>query len=930
MRIVRLFSFALLVALVTAPVGAQTPLPVDPSVRSGRLPNGMTYYVRANARPLARAELRLVVNAGSILEAEDQRGLAHFVEHMAFNGTEGFAKQELISYLESIGMRFGADANAYTSFDETVYELTVPTDTGQALDTGLRILEEWAHRVAFDPTEVEKERGVVIEEWRLGRGAASRMRDQSFPVLFRGSKYAERLPIGTRESLETFTREQLIRYYRDWYRPDLMAVVAVGDFDAAEVERGIRERFATIPARPNAPERGVEPFVMRDSVEVSVATDAEATNSIVRLFVMRAPTTDRGQEGYRRQLVESLFDGILNARLTEIGERPEAPFAAGVVSTGRLVRSSEALTASALVAPGGIERGLDALVSELARVERHGFTAGELEREKADMLRAYERAWEERANTESRSYADEYVRAFLEAEPIPGIEFEYALVQRLLPTVTLEEVNALAGRIRALRNRVIVAEAPESSPPPPGEQLVAALHEAEARELGPWRDVVATTPLVPNPPAAGRIVDTRELPEIGVTEWRLANGIRVIVKPTDFKADEVLIRGFGPGGLSVAPDSIYVSASLATTLVSQSGVGDRTVAELRKELAGNSARIDPYIAEFEEGFEGRASPRDLETLLQLGWLYATGPRADSAAYVSLRDRINTMLANRDASPDAAFSDTVQLTLAQYHPRARPLTAERLREWNLDASFAFYQDRFADVGDFTFVFVGAFDTAALRPLVERWLGGLPSAGRADAWRDTGIRPPAERVEKVVRKGIEPRAQTLFVFTGDVEYSAESRHRIGTLADVLDIRLREVLREDLGGTYGASVSGSISRVPTPGYVFQVAFGAEPARLDSLATATLAELQRVRSEGPDAETLAKVKETQRREYETSLRENSFWLGQLARAARDGSDPRAVLAVPQRIDALTIDALRETAARVLTLDRFVRISLHPAAGGG
>ena len=922
-------AFALAVAALPLPgrITAQTPLPVDPAIRTGQLPNGLTYYVRANGRPQDRAELRLVVNAGSILEDNDQLGLAHFVEHMAFNGTENFEKQEIISYLESIGMRFGADANASTSFDETIYELTVPTDTGQALDTGLRILEEWAHRVTFDSAEVEKERGVVIEEWRAGRGAAARMLDQSFPVLFRGSKYAERLPIGTRESLQRSPRERLVQFYKDWYRPDLISVVAVGDLDVDSVEKRIRELFSGIPAATGARPRPVEPVPARAEPDVSVTSDPEATRSIVRVYVMRPRSNAPDEAGYRRRVVENLFDGMLNARLSELAERPDPPFAFGFVSTGALVRSRGAVVATAVVPDGGMQRGLDALLTEVARVERYGFTAGELEREKADLQRAYEQAFAERENTESANLADEYVRAYLDAEPIPGIAFEYQLVQRLLPGITLEQVNALAQEVTRERDRVVVTESPQTARPE-AAPLMAVLDAVQSKELEAYQDVVASTPLVADPPEPGQVVETSEVDEIGATEWRLSNGIRVILKQTDFKADEVLVQAFSPGGLSLAPDTLVLSASLATAVVSQSGVGDRSLVELRKELAGNTARVSPFISELEEGLEGRASPRDIETLLQLSWLYITSPRADSSAFASVRDRLGALLANRDASPEAAFGDTVQLTLAQNHPRERPLTVQRLSEWDLDRSIDFYRGRFSQLSDWTFVFVGAFDPDTLRPLVERWIGGLPANKGIETWRDTGVRPPAGVVEKTVRKGIEPRAQTLLVFSGPAEYRVEERHRIATLADVLDIRLREVLREDLGGTYGAGVSGSISRAPEQRFTFQVGFGAEPERLEELVGATFEEIARLQSEGPDSATLAKVKETQRREWQTSLRENGFWLGQLARAARDGSDPRGLLGFPARVDALTAEMIKDAATKYLSRERYVRVSLLPAGG--
>lgn len=924
------FLFLLGGAEALAAQTAGTPMPVDPAVRTGTLDNGLRYFVRANRRPENRAELRLVVNAGSVLEDDDQRGLAHFVEHMAFNGTENFEKQEIVSYLESIGMRFGADLNAYTGFDETVYMLTVPTDTGSALATGLRILEEWAHRVSFDAGEIEKERGVVIEEWRMGRGAGARLQDQTLPVLLHGSRYAERLPIGQREVLETFPRDALVRYYERWYRPDLMAVIAVGDFDAAEVERMLVERFSGISPAPGEADRPLYPVPEHVEPLVSIATDPEATSSSVQVF-FKGPVRASGDErAYRRSLVEGLYDQLLGARLSELAQQPDPPFLGAFATQGELVRSSETYIVAAGVPDGGALRGLDAVLTEIERVARHGFEQSELDRARADLLRGYERAWAERENTNSATYAAEYVRAFLSDEPIPGIEWEYDAARRFLPEITLHEVNALARQWTTPENRVIVAQGPrrEGVEMPTADALLNTFEAVVAKEIPPYSDRVASTPLVPRPPEGGTIVEERDWDAVGVTEWRLSNGIRVLLKPTDFKADQVLMRGTGPGGLSTAPDERVTSAELATTAIGQSGVGDRSLIELQKELAGNTAGVMPFIEEYDEGLQGSASPRDLQTLFQLAWLYVTSPRTDSAAFASARSRLRGMLANRDVSPEAAFSDTLVVTMAQHHPRVRPLTVERLEEWDLEASYGFYRERFADVGDFTFVLVGAFDVAEVRPLVERWLGGMPAAGREDTWMDRGVRPPAERIEKIVRRGIEPKSLTQIVFTGDFEYTALERHTLASLADLLEMRLRDVLREDLGGTYGVSVGQRTTDVPEPAFTFQIGFGAEPGRLESLVEAVWDEIAALQRDGPSADALAKVKEAQRREYETGMKENGLWLSHLARVGRDGGDPASVLEVPARIDALTAEMVRDAAQRYLSRERYVRVSLHPATG--
>jgi zinc protease len=926
----------ILALLLARPVLAQRApveqLPVDPAVRVGTLENGVRYYLRGNERPENRAELRLVVNAGSVLEDEDQRGLAHFVEHMAFNGTEGFEKQEIVNYLESIGMRFGADLNAYTSFDETVYMLTVPTDTGTALATGVRILEEWAHRVAFDPQEIEKERGVVVEEWRLGRGAQQRLQDESFPILFRGSRYAERLPIGEKDVLDTFTRDALVRYYRDWYRPDLMAVIAVGDFDVAQVEGLIREHFARIPRVPGPRERVTYPVPDHEETFVSVAADPEMTASVVNVFYKQPARGQGTVADYRQSIVEGLYNAMLNARLSEIAQKPDPPFLGAFSTQGTLLRTKEAYIVGVGVPDNGVERGLDAMMTETERVARHGFAETELERQRANVLRSYESMYAERERTNSADYADEYVRAFLDGEAIPGIAKEYELVQALLPGITLDELNALARAWITDRNRVIVVQLPEKPgiTQPAERELLAVFEAVDTKTIEPYTDVVADAPLVRTPPAPGTIVAESRIAEIGVHEWRLSNGVRVLLKPTDFKADEVLMAGLSPGGLSLAPDDLFLSASLATSAAFQGGVGELSLVDLQKALAGNTARVQPFIGELEEDVQGAASPGDLETMLQLTWLYITSPRADADAFASLKSRVSAQLANRDADPQTAFRDTLSLTLAQGHPRAQPLTAERLASWDLDRSLAFYRERFRDAGDFTFLIVGAFDPETLKPHVLQWLGGLPTAGREETWRDVGIRPPTGVIEKVVRKGIEPRSETQIYFTGPFDYTRENRYALASLRDVLDMKLRDVLREDLGGTYGVNVSQSAARDPYTRYSTGIRFGAAPERMDDLVREVFEQVRLLQSTDIDAETLAKVKETQRRTYETSMKENGFWLSQLAQAVMSGGNARLVMRYPELVDSLTPAIIRDAATRYLRADNYVRVTLVPESANG
>jgi zinc protease len=935
----RLASIALAAGLAPAALGAQgsesvlaradtaSPLPVDPNVITGRLPNGLRYLVRRNSRPENRAELRLAVNAGSVLEGDDQRGLAHFVEHMAFNGTKRFEKQELVNFIERIGMRFGAHLNAYTSFDETVYMLRVPTDKPAVVDTAFQILEDWAHAVAFDSTEIEKERGVVIEEWRAGLGAEDRIREKHFPVLFRGSRYAERLPIGDRKTLETFDHASLKRFYREWYRPDLMAVIAVGDFDPKAIEAQIRRRFSSLTTPARSPERSTFAVPDHDSTYFAIATDREATQSAVTVLYKQPVREQRTLGSYRRGLVEALYNDMLNDRLNELTQKPDAPFIGAGSSQGRFIRSKEVYVLGAAVKDGEMDRGFEAVLTEAERVDRHGFTSTELERAKQDLLRGYERAYAERDKSESDGYADEYVQHFLEGDPIPGIASEYELAKRFLPGIQLAEVNRLAREWITDRSRAVLVSAPEKEGVRVASEveLRRVLDRVRGKDVVAYADSVGAGALLAAEPTPGRVVAERVDSTLGTLEWTLSNGVRVILKPTDFKADQILVSAFSPGGTSLVPDSAYWRVAFASHLVELGGVGNFDAIALEKKLAGKVASASPYISAEHEGFSGNASPKDVETLFQLIHLYLTAPRRDSSAVLAFKQNAKAALAHRSADPEAAFADTLSAVLSQHHPRIRPITADLIDGLDLDRSLAFYRERFADASDFTVVVVGTFRPDSLRPLIERYVGSLPNRGRRESWRDVGVRPPTSVVTREVRKGIEPKSQTQIVFTGDFEYTPENRLALRALADVLEIKLRERLREALGGTYGADVYASPTRIPRPSYGLTVSFGSAPERYAELERAVFAEIDSLKARGPSADDLAKVKEIYLRQHETDLKQNGWWIGQLAAYAQNRESPQLLLSYSARIRALTADQIREGARRWLDRGRYVRVTLLP-----
>jgi len=902
-------------------------IPTDPLLTMGTLDNGLRYYVRLNKKPENRAELRLVVNAGSVLEDAGQRGLAHFVEHMAFNGTKHFAKQELVKFMESIGMRFGPSLNAYTSFDETVYMLQIPTDKSDVIEKAFLILEDWAHNLTFDPAEIDKERGVIVEEWRLGRGADARMQDMQFPVLLKGSRYAERLPIGKKEVIETFKHDALRKFYNDWYRPGLMAVVAVGDFNKAAVESLIKKHFAPLPAavKPQIrPDYGVP-----DHPETlfAIATDKEATMTGVGVYNLLPVRGAATFGAYRQELIEDLYSGMLNSRFSELRQKPDAPFLNAFGGRGRFVRTKDAFILNALVKEDGIERGLDALFTESERVARFGFTPTELERQKRDALRSYERLYAERDKQESALFVEEYTRNFLEKEPIPGIEAEYELTKRYVPEIALNEINALGKEWMSGRNRVVVVEAPQKDglAVPDESKLAAVIKGVAAKDIQPYTDTAEEQALIDKLPEPGTIVKTAVKENYGITEWTLANGVKIVLKPTDFKQDQIVLRAMSPGGTSLASDADFVPASTAGQVIPAGGLGKFNAVELRKVLSGKVASVRPYFSDVEAGLTGNASPKDLETMFQLIYLTFMEPRADATIFGVLAGQTKAMLANMQASPEWAFIEAIQSSLSQNHLRARPMTAALVDEWNLDKSFAFYKDRFADASGFTFIFVGNIDLAAMKPLVERYLGSLPSLHRGETWKDVGAHPPKGVVRKTVKKGIEPKSQVAVIFSGPFQTNRAQRTAIRALSLVLDTRLRNLLREDLSGTYGAMVNASYAKIPSEVYSFMVNFGCNPARVDELVKAVFNEFENLKTNGATDKEAADVREAMSREFETSMKQNSYLLSQIYFRYQINEDLKELFDFGAYLKTLDAAMIREAARTYLDTGNYIQLLLYP-----
>jgi zinc protease len=909
-------------------------LRLDPRIRTGTLPNGLRYLIRANHKPEARVALRLAVNAGATVESDDQRGLAHFAEHMNFNGSQHFKPEELVAYLQSIGLRFGADANAYTSFDETVYMLEVPTDRDTLLDRGVMALSDFAGRATMSDVEIDKERGVVLEEWRLGQGARERVSRQQYPKIFHGSRYADRIPIGLPEIIQKAPHDRLRAYYRDWYTPDRMTVIAVGDIDPGKMENLIRKHFGGLERPADSRPTPVFDIPPHSETLISIATDPEATRSSVTVMYKRPHKPSITVADYRRDLLIQLYSSMLNARFDEIAHRADPPYLGASGFLDDLGRTSDAWQLSASVKDGGIEAGLQGLLEEAARVRGHGFLPSELTRAK-DRVRAYwERLYAEREKSESDNFADEYVRYALEAEPVPGIEAESAITTSLLGGITLDEVAALTPQLMHDDSRVVLAIAPAKAngAVPTEAGLRAVLDKGAALSPGAWVDATAGKALMAKLPEPGRIRSRRSVDEIGTTVLTLSNGVEVWLKPTTFKADEIQFSAYALGGHSLADSADIWTAWMTPSVIGDAGVGGFTGTEVQKLLAGRIARAGATYGPYTHGVFGSARPADLETALQLVYMTFTAPTRDPDGFAALKKRARAGIEDRANSPEAAFVDTITAVNTGNFYMDRTPTPQQIDSVQLDRVLAYHRRHFANAADFTFAFAGSFDVDSIAPLIARYLGALPSQGQpTTTFASRAPRYPAGTIGVQVHKGLEPKSSTrITFFTNGALIEELDMHRARACASILTDHLRQTLRELMGGTYGAS-SWFTNLAPLPGYAtMNVAFGCDPARVDTMVAATLAEIRKLREAGPSTSDVQKDQEIERRELEVALQQNGVWTGSILTCLQLGIDPRRIAHRRERIDLLNVENLRDTYRKYFPLDRRTVISLLPAAAAG
>jgi zinc protease len=929
-KLLWLFVVTTIVKTSSAQLNLSEQLPLDPRVKIGKLENGLTYYIRQNKKPEQRVELRLVVNAGSINEDDDQQGLAHMAEHMAFNGTTNFKKNEIVSFLQDIGVGFGNDLNAYTSFDETVYILPIPTDKPGNIEKGFQVLEDWAHNVTYLDEDIDNERAIILEESRSGKGANDRMFRQIYPKLFEGSKYASRLPIGKEEIIKNFKHDVIRRYYKDWYRPDLMAVIVVGDIDPAQAEKLVRKHFSGLTNPANARKREYAEVPPYRSSTAMVVTDKEATSYLVGINYPAfsvGPITTLGH--YRNHLIKEIFTNLLNQRLQELTQKENPPFVYASVGFDSYARGYGAFGGFAASGTNDPQKALEALTEEIERVERFGFTEAELERIKKSMIASYERAYNNRDKNESENYVEECLRHFLRQDAIPGIEKEFEYVKALLPAITLQEVNAMVNRFKDQENRFVFLMGPEPSGDAklPGEQDLLALVNAKSKaDIKPYEEKAVTSELLRTMPKAGKVVARSTDKVLGTTELKLSNGVTVTLKPTTYKNDQILMGAIRPGGKNLYGVNDKFNAEFMANVIAAMGVGEFSPVDLRKALAGKSVNVSLAFNNLSEGIRGTSTVKDLETMFQLVYLHFTQPRKDTSLFRSFIQRNKAQYANISANPEAVFFDTLYKTLFQNHPLA-PVPVPNSAYFdkvNLDRVLAMYKERFGNAYGMNFVFTGSFKEEELIPLIEKYIASLPAEKKEFAFTDNKVRPVKGIKTLTLHKGKEQKSMIIAVYTGETPYSEDLEMSAQALSEVMNIRIIEELREKIQGIYGGGTFASLTKFPYAKYEFMVQLPCGPEKVDTLLKALKKEMELMVKHGPDTSYLNKVKRQWIEQYKTQIQDNNTWRNQLLDYKLKGGNPDRFINYEKYVERLKPADVQQAAKLIFSgKNEFVAIQM-------
>jgi len=906
-----------------------SPVPIDPNVKIGKLDNGLTYYIRKNTEPKQRAEFYIAQNVGAILEEDNQNGLAHFLEHMAFNGTKNFPGKGIIEYFESIGVKFGQNINAGTSLDETVYNLSdVPTVREGVIDTALLVLHDWSGFLSLEDKEIDSERGVIREEWRTRRGPDMRMRLITNPIVFKDSKYAKRDVIGDLDVINNFEHQTIKDYYHQWYRPDLQSIVIVGDIDVDKIEQKIKQLFVDIPKRENPTPRPY--FEVPDNVDplIAIASDPEAQNLSISIYIKRPGATKESRDlGYLKEdLIRSLISSMLKARMNEIVQKPNPPFISASVGIGSIVRTKEVFMLRCAAKNGMAIDGFKGILREAQRVKQFGFTATELERIKSDFISNLENDLKEKDKQKNSKYVNDYVYNFLEAAPISGIEFDYLFSTRVLPLITIDEVNTYAANLITDQNMVVSVTGPEKegNVMPTTDEISKAIQEVKVEKIDAYVDNVSNKPLVEKVPSSGKVKKVKEDKVFGTTEWTLSNGVKIIFKITDFKADEIQLNAFSKGGISLADISIVPSASVASQFVMNGGVAEFSNIDLNKMLTGKVVKVQPVIGESFEGFDGSSSPKDFETMLQLVYLYFTQPRVDEESYSILMDRFKAYYANSSTDPKVAFRDSISVLMANRNPRVMPFNVQYLEKVSYKQCLDFYKDRFADASDFTFVFTGNINPDEVKGLIESYLGGLPNKKRIEEAKDNGIRTPKGKVQNYFDKTIKtPKSSIYIALTGMVDYNLENIVMVEVIKSVLRNRYTEEIREKEGATYGVDVRSRVAYFPIPSFTETISFDTDPKLKDRMIGIVHAEIKNLISQGPSEENLVKAKEYLVKTYEQNQRENGYWSSAIRAKCEKGIDINSKYL--EVVNAIDVEKVKAAAEKLFSQGNVVEVVMSP-----
>ncbi|HPA10293.1 MAG TPA: insulinase family protein [Treponemataceae bacterium] len=905
-------------------------LVTDERISTGTLENGVSWMVMENNEPQNRIQLRLVVRAGSVPEDDDQRGIAHLVEHMAFKGTKSFAKEDLVDYFETIGMAFGPEVNAYTSFDETVYKLEIPADDPAILARSMAILREWADSLVFDPAELEKERSIVIEEWRQGLGANQRVRDRQIPLLFRGMAYADRLPIGDPEIVRTVSRERIMQFYRDWYRPELMTVIAVGDASAEILRDHIAETFSAIPASVSPrgkPETGSPVHTGRD---VLLVRDPEITYTTAQILQHHDMQPLKTVNDYRRRLIEAMAFSVLNSRLSEKALASDPVFLAAEAGSWQLIPDMRFSWIWTAPSPEKFSVAFEEAMTELERMKRHGITESELERQKTTMLEQMRKAWLDRDKVSSAAHTDALVHSVLYSEPYLSLDARNELYRTLVPGISSGEVQQVLQDLYPGRGTLLFVTAPENAADIPDEAALAALWEkaGTGKELAAYEEADLGRPLYPPELLAerGHIVGRKELSDDGIVQLDLSNGATVIIHPTDFRENEVLFTAYSRGGTSLVSDGDFPSASAAVDYVEYSGLNGFDPVSLQKKLSSNSVSVTPWIEESYEGLSGNSSAEDLEILFQLTALYFVRPEFTETGWSALMAQLRTLAANRRSKPDEQFNDMIRDILYGDAKRFHNLDMERVAAMDPSVAERIYRERFAGADDFVFVFTGSVSVEQVVSFAEQYLAILPAVGKKED--ASVIRPPFPEgsTRRTLQSGLEPKSTVFVGFGGDAVIRDYDFELFSQFRLLLDLRLREAIREALGGSYGVWVGGILSGYPDGRFALQFQFGCEPGREEELTLAVLAELSALR-EKPVAETdLVKLQEKYRRSRESGLQNNRFWHSRLVQVLMREEPISVITDTDSMLTRITAETLREQARRYINPDNHISGWLLPA----